>query len=147
MTRSRTTLIVSLWRLVLVAAAGAIWLWRGGPAIQQQVLSDLGQGGYTLTATDGTPFTQAYLAGQPTAVFFGFTHGPEVCPTTLGDIGVWQEEPAAAGEAPMRVFFATVDPERDTADVRGDYVSWVPDVTGITRSREQIDEAIRAFRI
>ena len=36
-------------------------------------------------------FTEASLKGHPSAVFFGFTHCPEVCPTTLGDIGTWTE--------------------------------------------------------
>lgn len=47
----------------------------------------------------------------------------------------------------LRVFFVTVDPERDTAETLGDYVSWVPGVIGVSGSPEEVEKAIRAFRI
>ncbi len=86
------------------------------------------------------------MSGRPSAVFFGFTHCPEVCPTTLGDIARWFDELGAeAGD--LQVYFLTVDPERDSAQVLGDYVSRVPGVSGVTGSRAETDKAIRAFRV
>ena len=78
-------------------------------------------------------------------VFFGFTHCPDVCPTTLGDILTWQEELPESKN--MNVFFVTVDPERDTAEILADYVGWVDGVQGVTGSREEVDKALEAFRI
>ena len=137
---------IGLWSLVALAAVGALWLWlRPQPLDQRELFSTLGQGDYSLMTADGQPFTQANLVGAPSAVFFGFTHCPDVCPTTLGDIMTWQEELQDKGET-LRTFFITVDPERDTAQVLGDYVSWVPGVTGVTGEPAEIQKAIAAFR-
>ncbi|PZX16922.1 protein SCO1/2 [Palleronia aestuarii] len=130
--------------IALVLAAG--WVWVLEPRMNRSVADALGRGDYTLVATDGTTFTEDTLNGAPSAVFFGFTHCPEVCPTTLGDVAGWQDALAEDGEE-LRVFFVTVDPERDTEKVLGDYVSWVPGVVGVTGSRDEIDKAIRSFRV
>lgn len=137
---------VALWGLAVLALMAMLWFQVIGPRLDQDIKITLGHGDYLLTATDGTSFTEDTLKGAPSAVFFGFTHCPEVCPTTLGDVAAWQEELAKDGDR-LRVFFVSVDPERDTIDVLGDYVSWVPGVTGVSGSREEIDKAISAFRI
>ena len=136
-----------LWSLVALALAGVAWTAVVQPRLQTDVLSQLGRGDYQLVPTEGEPFTEDSLRGAPTAVFFGFTHCPEVCPTTLGEIGTWQDTLAEAGQDPLRVFFVTVDPRRDTEQVLGEYVSWVPDVVGVTGQPEQVDKALRAFRV
>lgn len=137
---------VALWLAVALALAAVLWFALLGPRAATDARTAIGRGGYHLATTDGTPFTEASLKGAPSAVFFGFTHCPEVCPTTLGDIATWQEELGPEKER-LRVFFVTVDPERDTAAVLGDYVSWVPGVAGVVGSRPEIDKAIKAFRI
>lgn len=136
---------LGLWGLVLACGLGASWLFLSGPAPQQPT-DTLGQGDYRLHTTAGAPFTQASLRGQPSLVFFGFTHCPDVCPTTLGDIDAWQQAlgPLAAR---LKVWFVTVDPERDTLDVLGDYVGWLPGAAGVTGSRTETDKALAAFRI
>lgn len=137
-----------LWAAVVTAALILLWalFLRPEPGAQPMALQSLGKGDYALVTADGQPFTQADLAGQPTAVFFGFTHCPDVCPTTLGEVTAWQEDLAQDGQQ-LRTLFITVDPERDTRAVLGDYVSWAPGVTGITGDRAEIDKAIAAFRI
>ena len=137
-----------LWAAVVAAALILLWalFLRPEPGAQPMALQSLGKGDYALVTADGQPFTQADLAGQPTAVFFGFTHCPDVCPTTLGEVTAWQEDLAQDGQQ-LRTLFITVDPERDTREVLGEYVSWVPGVTGITGDRAEIDKAIAAFRI
>ncbi|ETX16270.1 electron transporter SenC [Roseivivax halodurans JCM 10272] len=131
---------------VLALSLGA-WVYILEPRLNRSVADTLGQGDYELVTTDGGTFTEDTLEGAPSAVFFGFAHCPEVCPTTLGDIGVWQEMLAGEGKGPIRAFFVTVDPERDTPEMLGDYVSWAEGVTGVSGSREEIDKAISAFRI
>lgn len=138
-----------LWALVVCAFAGFAWIRLGTPALER--IADagtfsLGRGDYRLAATDGGSFTVDTLKGQPSAVFFGFTHCPDVCPTTLGDIAGWKEELGAQADD-LRVFFVTVDPERDSVDTLRDYVSWVPGVIGVSGSPEEIAKAIKAFRI
>ncbi len=134
------------WILVGLALLAVLWFRFGAPMLTRSVTDDLGRGDYTLQTTDGGDFTEASLKGAPSAVFFGFTHCPDVCPTTLGDIAAWQDELAKDGKA-LRVFFVSVDPERDPPETLRDYVSWVPGVIGVTGSPAETDKAIRAFRI
>ncbi|KIX16559.1 MULTISPECIES: SCO family protein [Paracoccus] len=148
MTRQTLRLVrVLAWTAVVVAGAALLWatVLRPAPTDHQVAMQQLGKGDYTLVTADGQPFTQADLQGQPTAVFFGFTHCPDVCPTTLGEVTAWQDELARDGQT-LRTLFITVDPERDTREVLGEYVSWVPGVTGITGERAEIDKAVAAFR-
>ncbi|WP_108502647.1 SCO family protein [Paracoccus indicus] len=146
MTRQGTFLLrISLWSLVAVAALLLAWAWLRPEPTQQLLFSELGRGDYHLTTADGQSFTEASLQGKPSAVFFGFTHCPDVCPTTLGEIMAWQEDLDAEGDA-LRTFFITVDPERDTPEVLGEYVSWVPGVTGVTGDPAEVDKAMAAFR-
>ncbi len=134
-----------LWGLVTVNLAALAWIGFVKPRMDASILDTLGRGEYSLLTTSGTTFTEATLEDGPSMVFFGFTHCPDVCPTTLGDILTWQEEfPASKG---MKVYFVTVDPARDTAEVLGDYVSWVDGVQGVTGSQEEVDKAIEAFRV
>ncbi|MDH2327408.1 SCO family protein [Cereibacter sp. SYSU M97828] len=104
----------------------------------------MGRGDYALTTTANQPFTQRSLKGAPSAVFFGFTHCPDICPTTLGDISLWQDE-LGAEAADLRVFFITVDPERDTLALLDQYVSWLPGAVGVAGPEDQIRRAEKAF--
>lgn len=134
-----------LWSLVTVNLAALAYVAIVKPRMEASVLDTLGQGEYSLTTTSGGAFTEMSLAEGPSMVFFGFTHCPDVCPTTLGDILTWQEELPESKN--MNVFFVTVDPERDTAEILADYVGWVDGVQGVTGSREEVDKALEAFRI
>lgn len=129
-----------------VAVAAAIWMVMRGAGPLEQQRDSFGRGDYVLEATDGTTFTEASLEGHPSAVFFGFTHCPDVCPTTLGEIGVWQEELGDTAKD-LRFWFVTVDPERDSVDQLREYLSWTPGVTGAAGTRAEADKAIAAFRV
>lgn len=137
---------IALWGAVLASGLGATWLLMPGPPPQVQPADTLGQGDYRLVTTDGQPFTEASLKGQPSLVFFGFTHCPDVCPTTMAEIMGWKEDLGPPGEG-LKVWFITVDPERDTPAVLGDYVSWLPGATGVTGNPEETAKALKAFRI
>ncbi|EEB82378.1 SCO family protein [Roseobacter sp. GAI101] len=146
MTQQRKLILVSLWGAALLALLAFSWFRVFDPQLQETAADQLGQGDYQLVTTDKAAFSKETLTGTPSAVFFGFTHCPEVCPTTLGDVAGWQEALAEDGET-LRVFFITVDPERDTPEMLEDYVSWVPGVTGVSGSKAEIDKAIQAFRV
>lgn len=146
MPAQRRILIIGLWLLVAVSAALLIWMRVMEPRLTARVGDAIGLGDYELVTTEGQPFTEETLQGQPSAVFFGFTHCPDVCPTTLGEATLWQEAMAERGHD-LRTFFVTVDPERDDVEVLSEYVSWSPGIIGVTGSREEIDKAIKSFRI
>lgn len=124
----------------------AVWL-----APQRQVLDtlapdDFGRGDYRMTMTNGQPFTQDALKGQPSLVFFGFTHCPDICPTTLGDIALWQEELGAEADD-LRVFMVSVDLTRDTQEVLAEYIGWLPGAVGVTGSEQESLNTQKAFRV
>ena len=139
--------IVRIVLAVTATIAALAFVWVQVIAPRDAALAEtIGRGDYRLAATDGTEFTQATLKGAPSAIFFGFTHCPEVCPTTLGDIATWTGELGADADD-LRVYFVTVDPERDTAELLGEYVGWVPGVTGVTGTSDEIKKAILAFKV
>ena len=77
---------------------------------------------FRLAQSDGTPLDAADLRGHWTVVFLGFTHCPDVCPTTLAELAVAQREWASLPEATRpRVLFVSVDPGRDTPEATGAY--------------------------
>jgi protein SCO1 len=75
---------------------------------------------FVFTRTDGSTFTTAPEPGRPMVLFFGYTHCPDVCPTTLAD---WKRVRAKLGDDAKRVrfVFVTVDPDRDTPAVAERY--------------------------
>jgi len=102
---------------------------------------------FELTDQDGAPISEAAFRGQPTALFFGFTHCPEICPTTLYELDGWLAELGEAGER-IDAYFVTIDPERDTPEVLGDYVASVTDrVRGISGDPEAVREMARGFGV
>lgn len=140
------TLRIVLWGAAVAAALATAWFLVLAPRFAGGMQATLGRGDYHLATTDGGSFSEASLKGQPSAVFFGFTHCPEVCPTTLGDVGVWEEE-LGADAGKLRFWFVTVDPERDTVDLLRDYVSWTPGVTGAAGAPDEVAKAIEAFKV
>jgi protein SCO1/2 len=88
-----------------------------------------------LTDQDGRSFGLASLRGRPVLVFFGYTHCPDVCPTTVGVIN----EALGQTTPGPRVVFVTVDPGRDDAAAMRSYIRYLPAVyTGLTGSPEAI---------
>ena len=80
-------------------------------------------------------------------VFFGFTHCPEVCPTTLYEMVGWFEALGDEGRD-LQAFFISVDPERDTPEIMKNYAEAMTDrVTGITGDPDEIAEVIAAWHV
>jgi protein SCO1 len=87
------------------------------------------------------------MKGRPFLVFFGYTHCPDVCPTSLFEIS---EVMKALGKDADRTgaLFITVDPARDTAAVLKDYLSnFDPHVRGLTGDPAAIEAALKAYRV
>ena len=105
--------------------------------------------GKTLELSDhnGQRRTLADFKGKVVALFFGFTHCPDVCPTTLVEMAnVMKELGGDAGR--VQVLFVSVDPERDTADVLKRYVpAFHPSFLGLTGNADEIARAAKEFKI
>jgi protein SCO1 len=104
-------------------------------------------GAFSLVDNNGQEVTEAVFRDRPTAVFFGFTHCPDICPTALMEISGWIE--ALGGEADrMRFVFVTVDPERDTPEVLDEYVSAFSEkIVGVTGQPEAVRDMLRDYGI
>jgi len=137
------TIRIGLWTAVVLLAALATFLYFGPGRPGQTVL---GGGDYVLEDGTGAKVTPATLTGKPSMLFFGYTHCPDVCPTTLADMASWYEQLGPDADK-LNAFFVTIDPERDTPAVINDYVHAVSDrVTGITGTRPEIDKIIAAWK-
>lgn len=143
---TRVILILSSFVVGLAVVFGAVMLiaGRGGPVATQP--SAVG-GPFRLVDGDGKTVTEQDMKGRPFLVFFGFTHCPEVCPTTLFEVSeVLRKLGPDADKA--AALFITVDPERDTPAVMKDYLAnFDPHLRGLTGSREQIDPVLRSYRV
>ena len=73
-------------------------------------------------SVDGKPVTGADFRGKVVALYFGYTHCPDVCPTTLANLTGMLGK---VGSPDVRVLFVTVDPDRDTDAVLADYFAWL----------------------
>lgn len=138
---------IILWLLVAAAAvAFAALYWRqSGEQPQRTAGFSLG-GPFTLVDSKGQPFPSSKLAGKPYAVFFGFTHCPDVCPNTLARMVKLRRQ--EGGDDAFQIVFVTVDPERDGPAEVGRYADlFQAPVIGLTGSPAQIDQVKKAFGI
>jgi protein SCO1 len=147
MTMKKTGLLIIAAAVALLVAGGGAWfatdLLRGRT---QSSVFDIG-GPFVLAAAKGGMVDSASLAGKPYALFFGFTHCPEVCPTTLYEMS---NNLAALGDAAkdFRVFFITVDPARDTLSAMKDYVAnFDPRIEALVPTEEQLKQLASDFRV
>ncbi|NRP70500.1 hypothetical protein ILFOPFJJ_01380 [Ensifer psoraleae] len=138
---------IALWAAILVMVAILGWLTYDMTQSKQQASSGPFGVPFTLVAQDGKPITEKAFTGKATALFFGFTHCPEVCPTTLFEMNGWLEKVDPDGSK-LQAYFITVDPERDTPELLGQYVSNVSKrVTGISGPPEKVLEMVKGYRV
>jgi protein SCO1/2 len=142
---SQVLLILCAFLTGLVVFAG-VFLYATGNLSSGPGASAIG-GPFKLIDQNGKPITDADLKGRPFLVFFGYTHCPDVCPTTLFEVS---EVMRALGTDADRAgaLFITVDPERDTPAAIKDYLSsFDPHLRGATGDRAAIDAAEKAYRV
>jgi protein SCO1/2 len=102
---------------------------------------------FTLTDQNGAEITEAAFKGHPSALFFGFTNCPEICPTTLFEMDGWLKELGDEGKD-VRAYFVTIDPERDTPDVLKQYVTAVSSrVIGVSGEPDKVLKMAKDFGI
>jgi protein SCO1/2 len=149
--------------LILVAAlAAGLGLWAAQLAYSPEAAPALDQArlkavrlfpapralpAFALQQSDGTPLTPDELRGRWTVVFLGFTHCPDVCPTTLTELSqaqkAWDALPA---ERRPRVLFVSVDPDRDTPEKTGEYAAYFhPDTLAATSPEPALQDFATAL--
>jgi protein SCO1 len=104
-------------------------------------------GPFQLVDQSGAAVTEKNLQGKPSLIFFGFTHCPDVCPTSLFEMS---EILRAMGKDADRVnaYFISVDPERDSAAALKDYLSsFDPHLKGLTGDPEAVAKVLSAYRV
>jgi protein SCO1/2 len=104
-------------------------------------------GPFQLTDQTGQIVTEKSLVGRPTIIFFGYTHCPDVCPTSLFEMS---EVLRAMGKDADRInaYFVSVDPERDTRAVMKDYLSsFDPHLKGLTGDPATVAKVLSEYRV
>jgi protein SCO1/2 len=131
--------------LVLVFAAIVHFSARSGSPIGPAIAAVGGP--FHLEDQNGKPVSDQDFKGRPFLVFFGYTHCPDICPTTLFEIS---EVIKTLGKDADRAgaIFITVDPERDTPAALKDYLSsFDPHLRGLTGEPAAVEAAIKAYRV
>ena len=140
--RRALPLVLFALGLVALGVAATVMLV---PKAGQVATSSVG-GPFTLTDQNGRRVTERDFAGATHLVFFGFTHCPDVCPTTLQQIGDVLQALGPKGKETKALFIA-VDPERDTPEALKTYLaSFDPRIVGLTGSQEEVNAAVKAYR-
>jgi len=151
MPRSTRILFVTLISVAVLGVGvlgfALVRMLTGDPATSTGFGEALIGGEFTLVDGTGTTRTDQDFRGELMLVYFGFTFCPDVCPTELQAMGQAVDLLGDKGEAVQPVFI-TVDPERDTPEVVGQYVeSFHPRMVGLTGTPEQVAAAAKAYRV
>lgn len=157
MTSTKTTQLrrirFSLWILVAAAvlALGGAYFVRTIGVREPPSPVTVGEAAisseFSLIDHNGNRVTEADFLGRWQLVFFGFTHCPDVCPTTLAYMAIVLDR---LGEVVERVapIFITVDSSRDTPEVLAEYVqAFHPKLVGLTGSEAEVAAAAHSFRV
>ncbi len=140
--------------LLLAAFLGGLFLFFGAiifvtgraPAPVGPAIAAVG-GPFHLEDQNGKPLSDQDLKGRPFLVFFGFTHCPDICPTTLFEMSQLMHTLGPDADRTAAVFI-TVDPERDTPAVIKDYLSnFDPHLRGLTGDQASVNATLKAYRV
>ena len=135
---------------LLVLAAGALvgLAFRESPkgAAGTLLASTIG-GPFQLVDQNGKPFGDSDLKGKWHLVFFGYTHCPDTCPTTLNELSLALDKLGPQRDR-FGIVLISVDPERDTPEILKSYVeSFDAPITALTGTPEAVAQAAKAYRV
>jgi protein SCO1/2 len=132
--------------IAVIALGYAAWQWQQTGGVGRLAANSIG-GPFTLTDQHGNTVTEAALNGRPSAIFFGYTFCPDVCPTTLFEMTGWLDKLGPDAEK-LSVYFVSVDPERDTRETLAEYLTaFDPRITGLTGTPEAVAEIVKGYRV
>lgn len=104
-------------------------------------------GPFAMRDHNGVAVSEADLRGRPSLMFFGFTHCPDICPSTLNEVAGWMKAlgPAADG---LQVFFVTVDPTRDDAATMKAYIeNFDPRIRALVGTEAELSAMAAKWRV
>ncbi|WP_206954650.1 SCO family protein [Trinickia acidisoli] len=142
---ARTFLAACLVGVTLIAAGCG----KSEPAFQNLDLTGNTQFGadFSLPDTDGKIHTIADYKGKAVVLFFGYTHCPDVCPTTMAELAQAMQQLGPEAKR-VQVLFVTVDPARDTPQVLSQYVhAFNPSFVGLRPDDAQLAKVAKDFRV
>ena len=145
------TFRIVLWTLVVVAAIGATGLFAYSISQKSKgentLLGGPGGGQFALVDQRGNPADNSVFLGKPSLLFFGYTHCPDACPTTMAETKVAFAE---LGEkaADVQVIMISIDPERDTPEALAAYVQqFDPRFLGGTATLDEVTALASAYGV
>ena len=142
---SRGALAV-LFSALFVGAAAKMVL-DNSPSLANVFASGAADDSFTLTDKNGQPVTQYNLLGKPSALFFGYTRCPSICPTTLFELSTWLKKLGADADK-LNVVFISVDSQRDTPASMKQYLSsFDPHIRGFTGTAKQIAKITSEYHV
>ncbi len=137
---------------LLIAGALALSACNAAAPAEEPPLAGAAIGGdFALTASDGRTVKWDDFAGKYRIVYFGYAYCPDICPTDMQRVAqglkvLKADDPAKA--AMIQPIFITIDPERDTPAVVGEFAAaFSPDIVGLTGTPDQIAAAAKAFKV
>lgn len=138
--------IVVAWIVCILGLVG-IFGWLGAPKpAENHAESGLITGEFSLVGAEGETFADRDFHGSYTLIFFGFTHCPGICPTTLLLMQNTLDHLGDAGKK-IQPIFISIDPERDTPEITAQYASRFGRTIGLSGSPEQIKAAADSFKV
>lgn len=103
---------------------------------------------FELTDENGEPVTEAVFAGRPVAMYFGFTHCPDICPATLARLAAATRRLPDPIQRDLQLAFVSVDPDRDGPQALRDYTgAFSDDMLGLTGTQKQLKALTRRYRV
>ena len=145
---NKPSAILALMIGIALALAGCK---PAGPAAEPPLAGAAIGGDFALTASDGRTVRWADFAGKYRVVYFGYAFCPDVCPTDMQRVAQGLKTLKASDPdkaAKITPIFITIDPERDTAKVVGEFAAaFSPDIIGLTGTPEQIAATAKAFKV
>ena len=143
--------MITTWRSSLLLLAAAALLAACGPEAPKFRSTDITGADFgkelALTGHDGKPRTLADFRGKVVVLFFGYTHCPDICPTTLADMATVMKQ-LGADASRVQVLFVTLDPERDSAEILANYVpAFDATFLGLTGDAAATQRAAKEFKI
>jgi protein SCO1/2 len=144
---SRRWIAVAVAATVVGAAAlTTLGLWRSSQVNAAVQPPQIGAR-FELSLPDGRAVTNETFRGKWLVIYFGYTSCPDVCPTTLASVSQALKNLGAAADK-VQPLFITVDPERDTPEIIGEYVKFFdPRFVGLVGSPQQVAAAARDFHV
>jgi protein SCO1/2 len=141
-------------RTIMLLAAASLALascGSGAPAAEPPLAGAAIGGDFALTGSKGETVRWGDFAGKYRIVYFGYAFCPDICPTDMQRVAqglkVLKGQDAAKA-AKIQPLFITIDPERDTQEVVGEFAAaFSPDIIGLTGTPEQIAAAAKAFKV